>query len=102
MRRQHAVVAEQVPARRRHLGRQSLQQLMGRDHQLVGAVIPRGLQREGQGLGVEPAPVGGGQRRVGQRQVEERQALPLAAAGTNRADGAVGRDVHAPDGHLDT
>jgi len=69
-----------------HQGGQPLEPFVGGDDQRRGAVVPRRLQRERQGLGVEPAPAGGSQGRA--QHVTAQVLKALSVRGRHTRGGA--------------
>ena len=64
MGRQHPVIAHQVETRGRHQSGQLLDELEGRQHNLVRAVRPGSRQLNNQLLGIDPLQTTGRQRRA--------------------------------------
>ena len=75
MRRQDALVADQVQARRWRQGDQAADELQGLEHQVCGAVVPWGLQGEGQVAVVQLLEAAVGQRRTVDVAAEAFQAV---------------------------
>ena len=90
---EHAMVASQAAAGRRHQGGEFLDELTRREHHVGGAVVARRLQGQGEALRIEPLQAAVGQgRTVG---VATETFEPVAVVGRDRGGGVQGEAAGA-------